>query len=298
VLGRAGGIIVSEESGGPVRHYATYFDFNYLGPATITVPSFVLTHDFDRLTLVTPAIDMDAQRSAVMTQVMRFLLELDPRIEHVDLADITAAVQYDGLRETLAATRAVATDYDFTFPDVLRSYLYPWAGHPIVWFDADIIFTGDTSEVFRDPYLTTNAAAPDEVSTYEDGSGVKLYQRFVDHVNRALPGTMVEGRTARNAGFLVLSQDVRASYDRGLQLAVEFVRDEADPIAGYLLGHLAWNFTLDRHDGQTLDRRYNVPSLSLGTPARQEPGVLVRHYMGPDQKKRMIVDFIALHGQS
>jgi hypothetical protein len=293
------GTTVRDASGGALRHYTTYFNFDYIGPATVSIPSFVKTHNFDRLTLVTPAIEgAHPQQSLVMRQVMRYLLDLDRRIEHVELSDVLAVAQYEGLRQTLGLVEEAAADYDFVFPDALRSYLFPWAGHPVVWFDTDIIFTGDTSDVFRRPDLTTNAAASDEVSTYGDQSGLGMYHRFVEHVNRALPGTMATGRPARNAGFILLSQDVRASYDQGLQLAVDFVKNEDDPTAPYLIGHLAWNFTLDRHDAHTLDRRYNVPSASLDTPPlRSEVGteVLARHYMGPDQKKRMIVDYLALH---
>ncbi|MBI3687578.1 MAG: hypothetical protein HY241_09650 [Actinobacteria bacterium] len=281
-----------------VRHYVTYFDFNYLGPATAAVPSFLRTHDFDRLTLLTPGIDPFSSEAEVMAQVLTTLKGLDPRVEHVDVAEVTQVGRDADLEAAVEFAKEQSAWPESLAMELLRACLYPWAGHPVVWFDGDMLFVGDTSGVFSSPHLTSGAAAPDVLSTSGEASGLHLYRRFVRHVAAAGGGPMHEG-VGRNIGFVVLAKDVRASLAQGLRLAADFVKDEQDPVARYILGQLAWNYVFERHQYATLDQRYNVPTQPLPPASaddRNSSQVLVRHYIGPEQKKRMIIDLLHLHG--
>ncbi len=288
---------MSQRSSKPVRHYVTYFDFNYLGPATVAVPSFLQTQDFDRLTLLTPRVDKSTSEGQVMTQILTTLRALDPRVEHVDVAEVTAAGRDKNLEAAAEVATAQSAWPESIAMEVLRACLYPWAGHPLAWFDGDMLFAADTSDVFAGAYLTTGAAAPDMISTYGDASGLQLYRRFMQYVTSVGEESM-SVEPGRNIGFVLLGRDSRASLERGLRVAAGFVEHEPDPVARYILGQLAWNFAFELDGYGILDGRYNMPTQSLPPASagdRDPSGVLVRHYIGPEQKKRMIIDFLHLH---
>jgi hypothetical protein len=282
-----------------VRHYVTYFDFDYLGPATAAIPSFVRTQQFDRLTLVTPAFATAGPGAEIMAQVVASLTALDPRIEHVDVTEIMAAGRDEALELAVAYAKQQSSWPESLGMELLRACLFPWAGHPVVWFDGDMLFVGDTSAVFAGRALTDGAAAPDVLGSDGDGSGQQLYRRFADHVEAAGAGPMAPG-AGRNIGFVVLADDVRGRLEQGLRLAADFVKDEPDPLAGFILGQFAWNFVFERHGYATLDVRYNTPAQRLPAASvaatHDDTGALVRHYIGPEQKKRMIIDLMHLHG--
>jgi hypothetical protein len=278
-----------------LRHYATYFDFNYVGPATIAVASFLRTHDFDRLSLVTPRLvsRWEPTPTWILSRVVHSLVALDPRVEQVDVDEVVAKGEDPALRQLLAAARESTVDMTQLFCDTLRTYLYPWCGHPVVWFDSDIMFVGDTSDVFTHPWTARGAAAPDVTSTLGDQGGLALYRRFVDHVNDAELARLPAG-APRNAGFLLTVDDARPAFAAGLRHSLPFLDRTSDPpYAKALSGHLAWNYAFHRIGAGTLPSRYNMPTdvLPDAVPGGVAEDHLVRHYIGAFEKKRMNLDY-------
>jgi hypothetical protein len=276
-----------------LRHYATYFDANFIGPATVAVASLLRTHDFDRLSLITPALvtTYEPTNNWMLSRVVRSLVALDSRVEHVGVDEVVAKGEDRALRELLAAARDSSANMVYLSADTLMAYLYPWCGHPVVWFDGDLMFVGDTTDVFREPWTAHGAAAPDVTSMLGDQSGLALYREFVDYVNGVEPATM-RPDAPRNAGFVVLANDARPAYAAGLRLALQFLDGSPYPYAPGLFGQFAWNYALDRLGAATLPRRYNVATdvLPDAVPGSEAEDHLVRHYTGI-QKQRMYLDF-------
>jgi hypothetical protein len=276
-----------------LRHYATYFDANYVGPATVAVASLLRTHDFDRLSLITPRLPTSYEPTPtwMMSRVVRSLVALDPRVEHVEVDEVVASGEDAALREVLARAHDSSANMLYLFVDTLMAYLYPWCGHPLVWFDSDLMFVGDTSGVFSHPWTAHGAAAPDVTSTLGDQGGLALYQRFVDYVNDMEQAAMPQG-IPRNAGFVVLANDARPAYAAGLRRSVDFLDGSAYPYASGLFGQFAWNYAFHQLGAGTLPRRYNVATdvLPDAVPDGEAEDHLVRHYTGI-QKHRMNLDF-------
>jgi hypothetical protein len=281
-----------------LRHYVTYFDANYVGPATIAVTSFLRTHEFDRLSLVTPPLvtRWESTPTWILSRVVRSLVALDPRVEHVPVDEVIAKGEDSALRELLVRGRISPVEQMQLFCDTLRAYLYPWCGHPVVWFDSDMMFVGDTSDVFRRPWTEHGAAAPDIASMIAEQSGLAMYRRFVDHVNDAEPGALPQGEP-RNAGFLLTVDDVRPAFAAGLRHSIPFVQRAPEPFAHFLSGHLAWNYALNKVGAGTLPARYNMLTdvLPDAVPGAEAEDHLVRHYCGSREKGRMNLDFALWH---
>ena len=278
----------------PPRHYVTYFDFDFIGPATACVPSFLLTQRFDRLTLITPELVGEDPTAVMLAQVVRSLLALDPRLEHLPVEQLMRPA--GDVLALLAMAEEAAASPVHVFADTVRAQLPTSFGHPVVWFDADIIFVGDTSSVFDATAGIRTGAAPDAISRLGDQRGLQLYRRFVEHVTQTVPDVALP-EEPRNIGFLLLADDMRAAYGDGLRLAVDFLRSETDILARFIVGQLAWNYALARVRAGTLGERFNRPTEELPPAAPEDRlagATLVRHYIGPIQKKRMILDFALL----
>ncbi|MET8030662.1 hypothetical protein [Streptomyces avermitilis] len=280
----------------PAVHYVTYFDFTHCNLAAASIVSAVRTQNFARLTMVVPDYPADDPRASVFSGMIENLLGLDSRIESVPVGQIWEEGADDTVRRLLDRSAGTVMSPAHLFSDALRAQLLPWFGRPVLWFDVDMLFIRDVSDVFDLASRVSVAAAPDRISTLGDRRGMAIYQRFTEFANRQETGLMTD-QLARNIGFMLLAADVRKEFTDGLKKALEFLSTESDPIASFSVGQLAWNYVFEKSESVTLDQGYNMPSACFPESWHTAPDgqsaedVRVRHYVGVEQKKRMTLDF-------
>lgn len=275
-------------------HYVTYTSFSHSNLAVASVMSFVATQRFTSLTILLPEQAAAADGNLLFGRMMAELAAIDTRIRLVDVEDVTSGRPDPDLDQLVAEAAAVALSPGHLYADTLRAVLFPWFGHPVVWFDVDMLFMRDTSEAFVVPAGVTCAAAPDEIGTFGDARGAAVHRRFTESCEPDERAALA-GRPALNIGLMVLAGDVRGAYARGLRTALRFLTTEPDPIASFSMGQLAWNHAMAHVPTTILDQSYNAASAGLRElpvhPDNPPHQPRVRHYIGIDEKKRMTLDF-------
>ncbi|GAA2227972.1 hypothetical protein GCM10010430_04430 [Kitasatospora cystarginea] len=246
--------------------------------------------------MIVPEYDPDDPRAGVFSRMVGEIVGMDPRFATVPASRIVAECADPTVQQLLDQSRSTLLSPAHASVDALRACLHPWFREPVVWFDVDMLFTGDVSDVFGLVSHVRVAAAPDLISTLGDRRGSEIYGRFTTFVNDREPGAM-RSAVARNIGFMVLAGDTREEFSAGFRLALDFLDEERDPIASFSVGQLAWNYVMEKVRSATLEQDYNMPSACFpvswdsGPEGTGEAQVRVRHYVGVEQKKRMTLDF-------
>ena len=282
-----------------MRSYATYVDFEFIRYAAMCLDSFLATNDFDRLTILLPPDD-GGRESRILADVIALYARDDARIATRDVDALPGFAE--------SGNQSLRTGHPQLFADIVRSSVYAALGGPVVWFDADMLFLGDVSELLDGREQAPLAAASDMISIGNGRPGSNVYRAFGDYLTRAQAAVTL-GDVPINCGLLVLRADLGAAFHTGLDHAVQFLGDgsaapaltEAErSILRHTLGQLAWNYVFYGVESRQLPSRYNwFPSAHAPGEWPSDAALAPRaiHYVGSVKQWRMAVDYTILFGR-